>query len=138
MTVNGYDHSASAEVVVSIEQLLATAEASDVPSVVNLARQIRDLLIQLIDELRTSQRERELREKARSLSEELEQVNDELKRLESERGATSTGRHSGPKGDLAKVREWAMANGYQVFPRGAIARSVMQAYEKATAAGVAS
>ncbi|MGW4446437.1 histone-like nucleoid-structuring protein Lsr2 [Streptomyces sp. NPDC004682] len=40
---------------------------------------------------------------------------------------------SGPKPDLAKVREWARENGYNVNDRGRIPGTVLEAYEKANA-----
>src|SRR5664279_3791674 len=52
------------------------------------------------------------------------------------RGARSTSRakpaaQPKPKQDLAAIREWAKAAGYQVSDRGRIAAAVVQAYEEA-------
>jgi hypothetical protein len=47
---------------------------------------------------------------------------------------TSSGSASKPRGnadDLAKIREWANANGYEVSTRGRIAQSVRDAYDAA-------
>lgn len=38
---------------------------------------------------------------------------------------------SGPKSDLAKVREWAVQNGYTVGDRGRIKAEILEAYDKA-------
>ncbi|WP_284982349.1 Lsr2 family protein [Arthrobacter sp. efr-133-TYG-118] len=48
-------------------------------------------------------------------------------------GKRSAGRPRPAKPDLAKIREWAEANGYSVAPRGRIAQNVVDAYDKATA-----
>lgn len=45
-------------------------------------------------------------------------------------GARATRTSSSPDVDLADVRAWARANGYQVSDRGRIPKQIMDAYER--------
>lgn len=55
-------------------------------------------------------------------------------RAQAGRAAKSTGVAGSRSGKSAEIREWARANGFTVNDRGALARSVREAYAAAQAA----
>lgn len=55
------------------------------------------------------------------------------RRVAGRRKSGTSSRSSASKGELAKIRQWARANGHEVSDRGRISQKVRDAYAKAHA-----
>lgn len=126
----------------SIESLLFAAEESGNAAARKLAEKIRALASELIDLIRTSAREQELRDlvaqRRRLLDEALQELADlkaPAKRVQvtpkpdvdSSTQAQGANMRGVPQG---LVREWARQNGMQVGAKGALSATVIAAYER--------
>ncbi|SJM61670.1 Lsr2 family protein [Gulosibacter sp. 10] len=72
-------------------------------------------------------------ENAAKIREEIGQYVRHARRVggRAQRGTKTSLPSTGPKRDLAAIRKWAAANGYEVADRGRIPHAVIEAYDKA-------
>ncbi|MGO1543194.1 MAG: histone-like nucleoid-structuring protein Lsr2 [Gulosibacter sp.] len=72
---------------------------------------------------------------AELLREELGQYINKARRVggRAQRGTRTQLPSTGPKRDLAAIRKWAVANGYEVADRGRVPHAVLEAYDNANA-----
>ncbi|MEV6131933.1 histone-like nucleoid-structuring protein Lsr2 [Streptomyces violaceusniger] len=127
-----------------IEALLTWAENHSAASIRNRAARVRSDLSELTERHATDAAQREAEERVAKAKAELESAQAQLREVKTGRRATtplsptaapasvSTGRRS--KEELAAIRTWARANGYQVADRGTPAKAVLDAYDAARSA----
>lgn len=129
-----------------IEALLAWAENHPAASIRNRAARVRADLTELTERRATDAAQREAEQRVAKAKAELEAAQAQLRKVKAggraatgEQDATPlapspapeapTGKRS--KEELAAIRTWARANGYQVADRGTPAKAVMDAYDAA-------
>ncbi|MEU4655067.1 histone-like nucleoid-structuring protein Lsr2 [Streptomyces sp. NPDC023723] len=128
-----------------IETLLAWAENHPAASIRNRAARVRSDLTELTERRATDAAQREAEERVAKAKTELEAAQEQLRAVKAGgRAATAvqdatplapatalaaTGKRS--KEELAAIRTWARANGYQVADKGNPAKAVLDAYAAA-------
>ncbi|MFE9679404.1 histone-like nucleoid-structuring protein Lsr2 [Streptomyces sp. NPDC006259] len=126
-----------------IEALLAWAENHTAASIRNRAARVRADLTELTERRATDAAQREAEERVAKAKAELEAAQAQLREVKAGgRPATAaqdvtplapapaaTGKRS--KEELAAIRTWARANGYQVADKGNPAKAVLDAYDAA-------
>ncbi|WDM16495.1 Lsr2 family protein [Streptomyces lavenduligriseus] len=127
----------------SVEQLLAWAEAHPTAGIRNKAARIRTDLAELTARRAADAAQRQAEDRVAKLTAELEKAKEELR-------AVKAGVHPAPapvasaptpiraglgsgrtREELAAIRTWARANGYQVADAGMIRKAVLEAYDTA-------
>lgn len=136
----------SAMAVDGIEALLAWAESHPAASIRNRAARVRADLTELTERRATDAAQREAEQRVAKAKAELEAAQAQLRAVKAGgRAATAaqdvtpltpapapkapTGKRS--KQELAAIRTWARANGYQVADKGNLAKTVLDAYDAA-------
>ncbi|MGW6926535.1 Lsr2 family DNA-binding protein [Streptomyces sp. NPDC054950] len=125
-----------------IEALLAWAENHGTASIRNRAARVRSDLTELTDRRAADAAQREAEERVASAKAELEAAQAQLRkvkaggRADTEDQTPTVAAVSEPNGkrskeQLAAIRTWARANGYQVADRGTPAKTVLDAYDAA-------
>lgn len=129
-----------------IEALLSWAESHPAASIRNRAARVRSDLTELTERRATDAAQREAEERVAKAKAELEAAQEQLRAVKAGGGAATavqdatplapapapaaqTGKRS--KEELAAIRAWARANGYQVADRGNPAKAVLDAYDAA-------
>ncbi|NJP53545.1 hypothetical protein HCJ93_26640 [Streptomyces sp. SBST2-5] len=129
-----------------IEALLAWAESHPAASIRNRAARVRSDLTELTERRATDAAQREAEQRVAKAKAELEAAQAQLRAVKAGgRPATAaqdvtplapapapagqTGKRS--KEELAAIRTWARANGYQVADKGNPAKAVLDAYDAA-------
>jgi hypothetical protein len=126
-----------------IEALLAWAENHPVASIRNRAARVRSDLTELTERRTADAAQREAEERVAKAKAELEAAQAQLRQVKSggrptieDQAATIVAAVPEPNGkrskeQLAAIRTWARANGYQVADRGTPAKTVLDAYDAA-------
>ncbi|MFG1892132.1 histone-like nucleoid-structuring protein Lsr2 [Micromonospora sp. NPDC049051] len=132
----------------SMDELLRVAADSEAARTRQFAAKITALMAELTERVEaeeTTRREREAAEKRRqelaeaeaALASKLAEVRQELRSTGRRDSAASPSRNRrAGADDRAKIRAWALANGYQVKDRGRLSREIREAYAAATASEV--
>nr|WP_168723229.1 histone-like nucleoid-structuring protein Lsr2 [Streptomyces sp. SAT1]ANO42822.1 hypothetical protein A8713_036895 [Streptomyces sp. SAT1] len=127
----------------SVERLLAWAEAHPTAGIRNKAARVRGDLSELTTRRAADDAQREAEERVAKLTAELEQAKENLRAAKAgthttPAAATAAPPHIRPgigsgrtRDELAAIRTWARANGYQVADRGTPAKKVLDAYNAA-------
>ncbi|WP_256725360.1 Lsr2 family DNA-binding protein [Streptomyces acidiscabies] len=135
----------------SVEQLLAWAEAHETASIRNKAARVRSDLTDLTTRRAADDAQHAAEERVTRLKAELAKAQEELRAVKAgtlpatalatdEPTATATeeptpirsGLGSGrTKEELAAIRTWARANGYEVADKGIVAKKILDAYDAA-------
>ncbi|MFF8939235.1 histone-like nucleoid-structuring protein Lsr2 [Streptomyces paradoxus] len=141
--VQASDSTADAD---GIEALLAWAENHPAASIRNRAARVRSDLTELTERRAADTAQREAEQRVAKAKAELEAAQALLRTVQAggrpttaeqdatplapaPAPATQTGKRS--KEELAAIRTWSRANGYQVADRGAPAKAVLDAYDAA-------
>ncbi|MEV8297833.1 Lsr2 family DNA-binding protein [Streptomyces rochei] len=124
-----------------IEALLAWAENHSAASIRNRAARVRSDLTELTERRATDAAQREAQERVAKAKAELEAAQAQLRAVKAGSHAATAVQHAAPlapapeapagkrsKEELAAIRTWARANGYQVADRGTPAKAVLVAY----------
>ncbi|MGA4844764.1 Lsr2 family DNA-binding protein [Streptomyces sp. G5(2025)] len=124
-----------------IEGLLDRAESHPAASIRNRAARVRADLSELTERRGADQAQRDAEERVAKARAELEAAQAQLRKVKTGGGRTpavSTGTMSAVIGkskrssqELAAIRTWARANGYEVADRGNPPKKVMDAYDAA-------
>lgn len=125
----------------TLEELLRTAASSKAVRTRKLAAKITGLVEELIGQVEaeeTARREREAAEARRrelaeaeaKLASKLAEVRQELRATGTRDSAPSRNRREGAA-ERAAIREWALANGYEVKDRGRLSQEIRKAYDAA-------
>ncbi|MCC8452784.1 Lsr2 family DNA-binding protein [Streptomyces rochei] len=127
-----------------IEALLAWAENHSAASIRNRAARVRSDLTELTERRTTDAAQREAQERVAKAKAELEAAQAQLRAVKAGSHAATAVQHATPlapapeapagkpsKEELAAIRTWARANGYQVADRGTPAKAVLVAYDAA-------
>ncbi|WMI62029.1 histone-like nucleoid-structuring protein Lsr2 [Streptomyces sp. CRB46] len=127
-----------------IEALLAWAENHSAASIRNRAARVRSDLTELTERRTTDAAQREAQERVAKAKAELEAAQAQLRAVKAGSHAATAVQHATPlapapeapagkpsKEELAAIRRWARANGYQVADRGTPAKAVLVAYDAA-------
>ncbi|MFL4953292.1 hypothetical protein ACJ6WE_39875 [Streptomyces sp. MMS24-I31] len=140
-----------AAVDVSVEQLLAWAEAHPAAGIRNKAARVRSDLAELTARHATDDAQRKAEEKVATLKSQLEQAQEELKAIKAGtlpanttvaapdtapataaptpiRSSLGSGR---TKEQLAAIRTWARSKGYKVADAGVVKKSIIDEYDAA-------
>lgn len=136
-----------AEVRRTMEELLRGAAGSEAARTRKLAEKITDLVAELtarVDAEEALRREREavearrqkLAEAEAELASKLASVRQELRATGGDSAASASYGRSESAAERAVIRQWALANGYEVRDRGRISREIREAYAAATGSEV--
>lgn len=124
----------------TIESLLVAAESSGVTEAEKLAKQIREMLIRLVDEMRIGQQRRTIEAEIAAREAQIAKLEEErdkavaaLRELcgEPEPKPFRPVDNLPPTADQGLIRAWARENGIPVKVHGVISLKVREAYEKA-------
>ncbi|MFG1955413.1 histone-like nucleoid-structuring protein Lsr2 [Micromonospora sp. NPDC048830] len=130
----------------SMEQLLGVAAASESARTRQLAGKISGLVAELtgrVEAEETQRREREAAEEQRrklaeaeaALTQQLAEVRQKLRTTRDSVASPPCNRRVGAE-QRAAIREWALANGYEIKNRGRVSRQIVEAWAAATGAEV--
>ncbi|MGP3990877.1 Lsr2 family DNA-binding protein [Streptomyces sp. 3N207] len=120
-----------------IEALLSWAKDHPAAAIRNKAARIRSNLSELTARRAADDAQREAAERVAQLKAELEQAQEQLRAVKSGGRTTAPAAVPAPatprrsKEQLAAIRTWARANGYQVADAGVIRKTVVKAYDAA-------
>lgn len=143
--------SVEAGVDVSVEQLLAWAEAHPAAGIRNKAARVRSDLAELTGRHATDHAQRKAEDKVATLKSQLEQAQEELKAIKAGTLPANTtvaapdaapataaptpirsGMGSGrTKEELAAIRTWARRKGYKVADAGVVKKAIIDEYDAA-------
>lgn len=110
----------------TVDQILATAEASHVARTRRTAARIRQQVDALRDQLKTETREGVARARIADLRRQLDEANAALRRIQS--AGTSSHKTGDSLSRTWQVRQWAAANEVTCPAFGRIPKTVMAAY----------
>lgn len=126
-----------------VEQLLAWAEAHPAAGIRNKAARVRSDLAELTARRAADDAQREAEERVARLKAELEQAQEQLRAVKAGPRPAGAAPASAPTPiraglgsgrtprDLAAIRAWARAAGYQVAGKGMVPKAVLAAYDAA-------